>query len=330
MKSIALISIGLLGSAVTTAGVTGYLAWKSLSGAEIESGQTRASVTASATKSTPPQTQPVQSPQAASTQAVFTPTHSTSQPAFSQAENDFLYDLTQALQPVEHDRLSDAERLAIARQIAEWLQSEADYWSVQARFDALYQGEIAGDYVFNREVYIKFAGERLAPNDWIALAVLNNSKPAPLPNPPEEDFIAAPEPYDPSYEEPYEPPYEPPYEEPYEPPYEEPPIGIPAPYPVPPPYAQPPYPYPPNPYPPIARPPYPPHPDWNSDAYPAPMPPMPPHSRPPHSQPMPPADVPDWYQDPNSPAPPNPNPAPELSPDSDITEVSAPAIQPLE
>jgi hypothetical protein len=81
----------------------------------------------------------------------------------SQAENDYLYDLSQALQSVEQRRIRNAEKLAIGRQIAGWLQAGADYWKVRAQFDQTYGNAITGDYGHNRDVYIKFATERLAP-----------------------------------------------------------------------------------------------------------------------------------------------------------------------
>jgi hypothetical protein len=81
----------------------------------------------------------------------------------SQAENDYLYDLSQALQASEQRRLTDAERLAIGRQIAAWLQAGSDYWQVRSKFDQAYKPVIAGNYGHNRDVYIKFATERLAP-----------------------------------------------------------------------------------------------------------------------------------------------------------------------
>ncbi|XQQ06400.1 MAG: hypothetical protein EDM05_56165 [Leptolyngbya sp. IPPAS B-1204] len=83
--------------------------------------------------------------------------------ALSQAENDYLYDLSQALQSVEHRRLTNAERLAIGRQIAGWLQTGSRYWDVRSQFDQVYKTAVAGDYAYNRDVYIKFATERLAP-----------------------------------------------------------------------------------------------------------------------------------------------------------------------
>lgn len=83
---------------------------------------------------------------------------------WTQAENDYLYDLSQALQPQERDRTTAAEKLAIARQIQGWLNGGADYWSVREKFDATYKGTVLENYAHNRDVYIKFATERLAAN----------------------------------------------------------------------------------------------------------------------------------------------------------------------
>lgn len=83
---------------------------------------------------------------------------------WTQAENDYLYDLSQALEAPERDRTTAAEKLAIGRQIQGWLDAGADYWGIREKFDATYRGSVAGTYAHNRDVYIKFATERLAPN----------------------------------------------------------------------------------------------------------------------------------------------------------------------
>jgi hypothetical protein len=82
---------------------------------------------------------------------------------WTQAENDYLYDLSQALQPQERERTTAAAKLAIGRQIQGWLEGGADYWGVRERFDATYKGTVLANYAHNRDVYIKFATERLAP-----------------------------------------------------------------------------------------------------------------------------------------------------------------------
>lgn len=89
----------------------------------------------------------------------------------SQAENDYLFDLARSLQSVEQRRINDAERLAIGRQIADWLESGADYWGIRSRFDQRYRSVLAGDYGQNRDAYIKFATERLAPSFVATLAM---------------------------------------------------------------------------------------------------------------------------------------------------------------
>lgn len=81
---------------------------------------------------------------------------------WTQAENDYLYDLSQALQPQERDRTTPAGKLAIGRQIQGWLEGGADYWGVREKFDAAYKGTVLDHYAHNRDVYIKFATERLA------------------------------------------------------------------------------------------------------------------------------------------------------------------------
>ncbi|MBF2075889.1 MAG: hypothetical protein IGS50_19315 [Synechococcales cyanobacterium C42_A2020_086] len=83
--------------------------------------------------------------------------------AWTPAENDYLYDLSQTLQPRERQRLSDRERIVIGHQIASWLHAGCDYWQVRTQFDQMYRTQVAGDYAHNREAYIKFATERLAP-----------------------------------------------------------------------------------------------------------------------------------------------------------------------
>jgi hypothetical protein len=107
----------------------------------------------------------------------------------SKPENDLLYDLSQALQPAERTRLSSREKLMIGRQVCDWLRAGADYWSIRTKFDAQYRGAIAGDYAFNREVYIRFATERLAPDytntlNPPAVAAQPEAQPQPAPSAP--------------------------------------------------------------------------------------------------------------------------------------------------
>jgi hypothetical protein len=83
--------------------------------------------------------------------------------AWTREENDYLFDLSQALQQAELARVAPQERLAIGRNIHSWLKATPDYWQIRAKFDANYQNVVAGDYVTNREVYIRYATARLAP-----------------------------------------------------------------------------------------------------------------------------------------------------------------------
>lgn len=92
-------------------------------------------------------------------------------PAFSwtKAENDVLYDYSQALQPAERDRLADSARLEIGRQVCSWLDSGQSYWGVRSLFDTQYKGSVAGDYFHNRDAYIRFSTERLCPGQMASL-----------------------------------------------------------------------------------------------------------------------------------------------------------------
>ncbi|MFM7427958.1 MAG: hypothetical protein ACKO7W_23670 [Elainella sp.] len=80
----------------------------------------------------------------------------------TQAENDYLYDLSQALLPQERSRTSEAEKLEIGQKIRGWLAGGADYWGVRQKFDETYKGIVLDNYAHNRDVYIKFATERFA------------------------------------------------------------------------------------------------------------------------------------------------------------------------
>jgi hypothetical protein len=172
-------SLGLFGAAITASGAIGYLAWDSLRG---ESNLAPVATTAQSqptvvspinglpidalpTSSTSlanstAQSQPVQIPQAQTPQAQ---TAAITTSAAQSAENNYLFDLSQALQAVEYQRLSAAEQLEIARQIQSWVEAGADFWSLRQRFDASYGTSVAGNYPHNRDVYIRFATERFAP-----------------------------------------------------------------------------------------------------------------------------------------------------------------------
>lgn len=83
--------------------------------------------------------------------------------AWSKAENDVLYDYSQALQDAERNRLSNPDRLAIGHQVCSWLETGQGYWGVRSLFDMRYKTQVAGDYYHNRDAYIRFSTERLCP-----------------------------------------------------------------------------------------------------------------------------------------------------------------------
>lgn len=83
--------------------------------------------------------------------------------AWSKAENDVLYDYSQALQGPERDRLNNQDRIAIGHQVCSWLQTGQGYWGVRSMFDQQYKNQVAGDYYHNRDAYIRFSTERLCP-----------------------------------------------------------------------------------------------------------------------------------------------------------------------
>lgn len=286
---IALISAGLLSSALLAASITAYSAWQSLTGeGELspiaQSPSAQATVTSQAT-SPVPSAQPVAAvtpadPLAiASTAAPVATTVATTVAAnqsiqsnptpWSQPENDYLYDLAQALQSVERQRVSSTEQIEIGRNIQSWLEAGADYWGIRGQFDQVYRGSVAGDYGHNREVYINFATKHLAPNYVATLTQPPTILEAPANGPieaPEEFPIANSDPQPNPYQQPV--PYQQPYFDPYlyPPPYTEP-------YPQP--HFNPPYPYPntdpyPYPYQPptFNQPPYPRTPSRNPDANP--------------------------------------------------------------
>jgi hypothetical protein len=88
---------------------------------------------------------------------------------WSKAENDVLYDYSQALQAAERERLTNVDRLKIGRQICSWLEAGQGYWSVRSLFDLRYKNQVAGDYYHNRDAYIRFGTERLCPQHMASL-----------------------------------------------------------------------------------------------------------------------------------------------------------------
>lgn len=77
---------------------------------------------------------------------------------FTQTENDYLYDLSQALQPSEKAKMDAAGRLEIGRTVAGWAEAGAGYWELRRKFDTTYAATPS-----DREVYLKYAIERFAP-----------------------------------------------------------------------------------------------------------------------------------------------------------------------
>lgn len=157
--------------------------WQVLQSQQASSPQAGSAQVGQAQVGQAPTAQPVLYSQSSQTSQTSAPapaatgsTEAESTVVLSQAENDYLYDLSQALQSVEQRRIHNAEKLAIGRQIAGWLAAGADYWDVRSQFDATYRNAIAGDYGHNRDVYIKFATERLAP---AFVATLTPPPPAP-------------------------------------------------------------------------------------------------------------------------------------------------------
>lgn len=82
----------------------------------------------------------------------------------TQAENDYLYELSQALQAPEKAKMDDAARLTIGRAVAEWAEAGASYWELRQKFDATYAAD-----PFDREIYLKYAIESFAPTRTAAL-----------------------------------------------------------------------------------------------------------------------------------------------------------------
>jgi hypothetical protein len=91
------------------------------------------------------------------------PTIPSQSPTWSRAENDYLYDLSRALQPVERHRLTQTEQVEIAHQIQQWMLTGADEQSLLQQFDAVYGSKIAGNYFYNRDIYLRYAMLYFAP-----------------------------------------------------------------------------------------------------------------------------------------------------------------------
>ncbi|MFM7423501.1 MAG: hypothetical protein ACKO7W_00610 [Elainella sp.] len=204
---IVLVSIGLLSS--TLASVTGYMAWNSLRG------QPNATPVVATAQSQPSLISPIAPSYAPVVNvAPATPAPAPAPTTWSQPENDYLFDLSQALQPQEYQRLTATQQLDIARQIQTWITAGTDFWSLRQQFDATYRGAIVGDYAHNREVYIRFTAERFAPGHLASLML--------PPGPSYGEFYGgrqADDPYAPPYSEPvfpedYGQPF-PPYPAPY-------------------------------------------------------------------------------------------------------------------
>lgn len=122
---------------------------------------------------------------------------------FTQAENDYLYDLSQALQPNEKAKMDAAARLEIGRTVAGWAEAGAGYWELRQKFDATYAAAPS-----DREVYLKYAIQRFAPAHTAALieppprpiAAPTRSEPisrpeyipAPIPRPPDRPISESP------------------------------------------------------------------------------------------------------------------------------------------
>jgi hypothetical protein len=89
--------------------------------------------------------------------------------SWTKAENDVLYDYSQALQAAERNRIGNDDRLKIGHQVCSWLADGQGYWSVRSMFDSLYRSQVAGDYYHNRDAYIRFSTERLCPQQMASL-----------------------------------------------------------------------------------------------------------------------------------------------------------------
>ncbi len=121
--------------------------------------------------------------------------------AWSKAENDVLYDYSQALQPAERERLADSARLEISRQVCSWLEGGQSYWGVRSLFDSQYKGAVAGDYGHNRESYINYSTKRLCPSQMASL-----TPPAVAKSPVASSRRVASQPAQPAYQPAIQPP----------------------------------------------------------------------------------------------------------------------------
>ncbi len=158
MKSlITWLSVGVLASALTAAGVTSFLAWDSITArSELSKHPTLANLPIATSSPAPLATSVVQKLPAESS--------SLASPALGQDENNYLFDLSQSLQTEEQHRLTSEQQLEIAHNILNWLKEGSDYWGVRDKFDAAYRDKVLGDYAHNRDVYIRFATQWLAPD----------------------------------------------------------------------------------------------------------------------------------------------------------------------
>jgi hypothetical protein len=213
MKSwITWLSIGSLSAALAATGVISYLAWDSITARtelsrSLITDASRAQPLPSPSPASAPAVQTVAASQPAAQLAAQT---NAALPLLTQAENNYLYDLSQALEPAEESRLTSEQKLAIADQVLSWLKQGVNYWGVREKFDATYGSQLAGNYAHNRDVYIRFATEWLAPDHLATLKRPESIAQVPVDLPAElpveapsasdqPDFAADPYPYPPPY-----------------------------------------------------------------------------------------------------------------------------------
>lgn len=205
---IAWLSLGLLASALTAAGVTSFLAWDSITArSELTKHPTLAPMPIATSSPAPIATAVVQKLPAESSD------HLTSD--LNQDENHYLFDLAQSLQAEERDRLTLEQQLDVAHNILSWLKQGADYWGVREKFDAAYRGTVLGDYAHNRDVYIRFATQHLAPDHLATLkqpgvldldeVITELPTDLPIPDGSPDGTMAEMLPYPDAYVEPYVP-----------------------------------------------------------------------------------------------------------------------------